>query len=326
MSESTSTILPNTTQVPNIIFDDWMPRLSDVEFRVLLVVVRQTLGWIEDPETKRRKEKDWISHSQLSMKTGKSGYAISKAIRSLVSDHHLIEAIDSKGRLLDTPEKRTRIGRGGKIFYRLNVHAPALSLFDKPLNKATKKGTKILGDSEKGTTFLPAKNEGLQKKPIYTKDKSATGVASEEKTAQIKEKSPHALFMEFWSGSVERTRGFKPKITAADGMNLKRVLATGIDPSLLERICIFFLADYQYKKFSPTLSTMLSAGILNGLLNRTKNDPEFYKSLDRYADQYLPRRAAPAKVYGPASISSALADLMQKFKMPGSERREEYAR
>lgn len=55
-----SKVIPNTTQVPNVILDEWMPKLKDIELRVLLVVVRQTLGWLENAETGTRKEKDWI--------------------------------------------------------------------------------------------------------------------------------------------------------------------------------------------------------------------------------------------------------------------------
>lgn len=321
MKEPISSIQPNTTQVPNIILDEWMARLSDVELRVLLVVVRQTLGWIEDPETKKRKEKDWISRSQLCFKAGKGKVSVSGAVKTLIEDHRIIEAVDSKGRLLDTSEKRMKIGAGGKIFYRLNVHAPQISLFDTPKKAVQKVNTSQKAVQKKAPFFMNTTKETQD----IQKNNLATESHREQNMAKTKEKSPHALFMEFWSSTVEKTRGFKPKITGADGMNLKRVLATGIDQTDLEKISIFFLADPSFKKFSPTLSTMLSAGILNGLINRTKNDPEFYKNLDRYADRYLPRRplVPGARVNSSGSIAECLSTLMHKFKMPGSESREE---
>ncbi len=146
-----SKIIPNTTQVPHIIIREWMPRLSDVELRVLLVVVDQTLGWEEDAETGRRKEKDWISRGQLVGKTGRSARHISNAVRMLVEEYQLIEAVDSKGRLLNTSDKRQY--KFGKIFYRLTLHEPAVTLFDKKqLNEALSyRGTKGNTNGVRGT-------------------------------------------------------------------------------------------------------------------------------------------------------------------------------
>ncbi len=125
-------IIPNTTQVPNLILDELMPRLKDVELRVLLVVVRQTLGWIEDYETGRRKEKDWISRGQLMYKTGRGHTAITNAVEKLVRSG-IVEAYDATGKLLESPRSRA----GNKIFYRLNLNPLKNSLFpvDKPVRK-----------------------------------------------------------------------------------------------------------------------------------------------------------------------------------------------
>lgn len=119
---------PNTTQVPHIIIREWMPRLSDVELRVLLVVTDQTLGWLEDVATGRRKEMDWISHTQLCGKTGRGDRSITRAAKALIEKHHIIEAYDSEGELLNTAEKRRKTG--GKIFYRLALRHPQATLFD----------------------------------------------------------------------------------------------------------------------------------------------------------------------------------------------------
>lgn len=119
-------MVPNTTPTPNVIIDEWMPILKDVEFRVVVVVTRQTLGWVEDPETGRRKAHDWISHSQLIKKTGRGSRAISEALK-VVADHYgLLEAVNNRGEPLDTPNKRRK---GGQIYYRLNLHSPPPTLF-----------------------------------------------------------------------------------------------------------------------------------------------------------------------------------------------------
>jgi len=94
-----------TTHVPNIIMDHYLKELKLAELKVLLVVIRQTLGW-EDKKTKStRKEIDWISSSQLAFKTGCSKRAINEAIQGLI-EKNLINVYSFSGDFLDAPEKR----------------------------------------------------------------------------------------------------------------------------------------------------------------------------------------------------------------------------
>ena len=106
---------PCTTPVPNVIFDTYLKELNSSELKVLLVVIRQTLGWADRRGMYGRKETDWISGSQLQQKTGSSKRAISSAIEILVKKD-IIEIIDEKGYILNNPEKRQ--GKT-KLFYRL---------------------------------------------------------------------------------------------------------------------------------------------------------------------------------------------------------------
>jgi len=55
---------------PSALLDEWLPRLKDTEWRLLCVVVRQTLGW---KNGKGRKRRDWMSQSQLMKRTGRYG-------------------------------------------------------------------------------------------------------------------------------------------------------------------------------------------------------------------------------------------------------------
>lgn len=160
-----SSIIPNTTQIPHIIIREWMPRLKDVELRVLLVVADQTLGWIEDTETGRRKERDWISHYQLRKKTGRGDRAISGAVRVLVEVHRIIEAYSEAGELLDSAYKRCKLG--SKIFYRLNLHHPPEGLFDTPARNAG--AVSNLGKSRQPPQILRPQNLRTTKETIYTK-------------------------------------------------------------------------------------------------------------------------------------------------------------
>jgi phage replication O-like protein O len=75
-------VYKQTTQVPNFIFDHYLAELPMAELKVLLVIIRQTLGWM-DMKTGQRKARDRISHSQFMTKTGLSRRSIITAIQSL---------------------------------------------------------------------------------------------------------------------------------------------------------------------------------------------------------------------------------------------------
>ncbi len=105
-----------TTPVPNDLLDKVMPTLRDTELRVLLVVVRQTLGWRDGPDPSRRKERDWLTQSQLMRRTGRASEAVSAAVDELVRAG-LIEVQDRWGRPLVTLAERRRFL--GKLYYRL---------------------------------------------------------------------------------------------------------------------------------------------------------------------------------------------------------------
>jgi len=105
----------NTTSVPNIVFDHYLKELKLAELKILLVIIRQTFGWKDNYTKSKRKELDWISSNQLSMKTGSSKRAINEAIQTLVHKK-LIEVLSFSGDILDVPEKR----RGQqKLYFRL---------------------------------------------------------------------------------------------------------------------------------------------------------------------------------------------------------------
>jgi hypothetical protein len=61
-------LIPNTTQIPNVVLDDLMPQLSGSELKVLLAIVRKTYGW--------QKRSDKISFTTLRQLTGLSRDAV----------------------------------------------------------------------------------------------------------------------------------------------------------------------------------------------------------------------------------------------------------
>jgi phage replication O-like protein O len=105
-------IRENFTQTPNILFDQLLKELSNSELKILLVIIRQTNGWI-DKKTGKRKEKDRITYSQFILKAGLSRRIISGAIKSL-SHMKLIEITDSSGNILNNASERKGLYR---IYY-----------------------------------------------------------------------------------------------------------------------------------------------------------------------------------------------------------------
>jgi hypothetical protein len=94
-----------TTPFPNFLLDRVMPRLTDTEWRLLCVIVRQTFGWHLGGGV--RKKADWMSHFQLKQRTGRESAAISRAIAGLVRAG-LIAVRDEHGRPLYTAYMRRR--------------------------------------------------------------------------------------------------------------------------------------------------------------------------------------------------------------------------
>lgn len=107
-----------TTPFPSYLLDDIMPLLSDTEWRLLCVVVRQTLGW-EDGQGGRKRE-DWLTQSQLKARTGRASEAVSRAIDGLVQKG-LIQVHSEAGELLMTPQERRRCP--GRLLFALAPQA-----------------------------------------------------------------------------------------------------------------------------------------------------------------------------------------------------------
>ncbi len=98
-------IYQQTTQVPNVVFDKLLTTLTFSEFKVMMIIIRQTYGWI-DQRTGKRKRRDRISHGQFMQKTGVSRRMVSKTVSSLLSKG-LIAVFDRSGKLLNAGSDRT---------------------------------------------------------------------------------------------------------------------------------------------------------------------------------------------------------------------------
>lgn len=98
-------IYQQSTQVPNVVFDKLLTTLTFSEHKVLMVIIRQTYGWI-DQRTGKRKTRDRISHYQFMQKTDLSRRMVSQTVQSLLSKG-LIGVFDQSGNLLTSGDERT---------------------------------------------------------------------------------------------------------------------------------------------------------------------------------------------------------------------------
>ena len=97
--------LEQTTPVPNRLFDLDLVSLKEVELKVLLVIIRKTLGWVEENNRKQRKQLARISIAAFVMNTGCSKRGISSAIEALIHKQ-LIVVYDDEGNKLTRSEER----------------------------------------------------------------------------------------------------------------------------------------------------------------------------------------------------------------------------
>lgn len=67
---------PNFTSIPNLILDEWQPKLSPAAFSCLMVICRKTYGW--------HKKTDRIALSQFETLTGLSVNTVKNALKDLL--------------------------------------------------------------------------------------------------------------------------------------------------------------------------------------------------------------------------------------------------
>ena len=109
-------LIPNSTQIPDVILDRWMSKLSGAEFKVLLYISRRTYGFGKEGDTIslrqivsgiRRKDGSYLDHG-----TGLNKDTVCKALNSLEASGLVIR------------EQRSNEDYGDLAnFYRLNLDA-----------------------------------------------------------------------------------------------------------------------------------------------------------------------------------------------------------
>lgn len=145
--------MKHTTQVPNELFDTHLKHLTPSELKLILIILRQTYGWI-NKATGTRKTRDRISHSQFITKTGLSRRVISKALSSLQSKN-LIAITNHQGNPLTSSEERK-----GKtcLYYSYSTCASPNSILRTKRQNPVQKNTYNKTNTTKETTSKLTKN------------------------------------------------------------------------------------------------------------------------------------------------------------------------
>jgi len=301
METEIQSIIPNTTQIPHLIIRKWMPLLSDVELRILLVVADQTLGWIEDPETKRRKEKDWISQSQLMKKINRSDRAIQNSLKRLVDELRIIQAHDEAGELLDSPQKRMKCG--GKIFYRLSLKLPQETTLEN--SSGVKKTDGVPGSYPQPPNILRAKNFRATKETGFTKKSYRTS-----KLAGNKKIIPSRYFLWKFGQLCQAIRKTKPVLVKYKDGNLLKLALEHLTEFQLELELVWFLENK--KEMNPSLGAALCREVIRDFIKAGSRQYGFYGNLERTALKYNGHKNS--NTGNESEKMSAMVEALKKLK------------
>jgi len=150
-------LIPNSTQIPDVILDHWMAELSGAEFKVLLYVARRTYGFGKDSDT--------ISLNQLAhgirrrdgrivdRGTGLSRSGVKAACVSLIARGILIRTTNAVGDSFEADEST----------YRLNLFAALPGDADEPGDEI-EVGQKLAHVGQKSAGGRPESNPQVGQK------------------------------------------------------------------------------------------------------------------------------------------------------------------
>ncbi len=113
-------LIPNSTQIPDVILDHWMGHLSGAEFKVVMYIARRTYGFGKDSDTislnQLARGIRMRRGGQLDYGTGLSRSSVKSACASLVGRGVLVKTQATVAGS-DEPDENT---------YRLNLYAPVI--------------------------------------------------------------------------------------------------------------------------------------------------------------------------------------------------------
>jgi phage replication O-like protein O len=207
MSEEKLFVYPTYTQCPNAIFDYWMRILGHAELKVLMTIVRKTIGW--------HKNRDKISLSQIETFTGLERKYIAPAVESLIEKKLIKKEVTGS---LGSQE----------TFYEMVMHEYSINSYQCP------KDTSVLKTPTKESNALRRETVPLQKRSEdyeYKKnDNVREAKVSEDKVEPIRssENNDRSSYIHNSNRSFDRS-SFDPfKYEMPNGEKLSLRMAKGL--------------------------------------------------------------------------------------------------
>jgi phage replication O-like protein O len=197
-------LIPNTTQVPNVLLDQVMRQVSDPALRVLLAIVRKTYGF--------QKTADNISLTQLQEITALSRQGVVNGIKAL-------------GPLIEIRQGKRE---GNQYALNLNIETGQLvNGMDQSTGLTSQRRGQITSQRRRHTK--PNKNKT---KDLYLKKDKDNDSRIQPLIASFSEKFRKAT-----------GKPYIPTAWGKDAMCLKRLLAAGVGPEEIERVMGLYFAD-----------------------------------------------------------------------------------
>ncbi len=166
MDEHKSNLIPNSTQIPNVILDLVIPRISEIEGRCLLYICRRTFGF--------HKESDRISFSQfmegikdrrgvqLDYGCGLARASVAKGLKKLVAAGAVAVRKTTKGN-----------------YYQINLHMDVEKVVH-DVNQFTRR-------TESGSSRGPKSVHGMNTQNLGNKEKQSIGPPVDNLRSMTKE-------------------------------------------------------------------------------------------------------------------------------------------
>ena len=145
---------PNFTQIPNAIFDHWIPKLKPTATIVLVILCRKIFGW--------HKTSDAISANQLIKCTGLSKPTLIAALKELES-HELITKIQT------TDERGCRPNE-----FKLKINVPIDTIYTEEIIESDAPVKNIDGGSQKSLPGVVKNLDWGVVKNLYPQKKDST--------------------------------------------------------------------------------------------------------------------------------------------------------
>jgi len=237
-------LIPNTTQVPNVIFDEIMPNLKPAAFKVLLLIVRQTYGW--------RKVSDRIGLTTIQKATGLSREGVIKGIKDL-------------GELITVKPGRREIKEANEYSLNLDISTGQLVRKVDQSEKLTSQNSPPL------TSQQSSHSETYKKKPNRVKGKPSRSDGSDPR---VKE------FIDWWHQEYRKRFSNPYRFSGGkEGRLIKDLLQDYDLPRLRDIAGLFLDSTDPWVQQTGGYTLGVFASQINKLVSTSKGNPSQRKEL-----------------------------------------------